>query len=144
MTTAVKIGLGVEFAVGDGASPEVFTKVAEVLSVGGPSLSRDTPEATHTDSTAGYKEFIAGMKDGGEVTINMNFLPADASQDLATGLLGDFGTDTPINYQITFPYSPTVAWTFAGFITGFEPDVPIEDRMTASVTFKVSGQPTLA
>jgi predicted secreted protein len=144
MTTAVKTGFGVEFAVGDAASPEVFTKVAEVLSVGGPSLSRDTPEATHTDSTAGYKEFIAGMKDGGEVTVTMNFLPADATQKLSGGLLGDFATDTLINYKITFPSSPTVAWTFAGLMTGFEPDVPIDDRMTASVSFKVSGQPTLA
>lgn len=140
--TAAVIGLGVKFLTGDAASPEVFTAIAEVLSVGGPSLSRDTPEATSTDSPTGYKEFIGGLRDGGEVTITVNFLPQDTTQKF-TGVLGDLEVDTLQNYQISFPSSPATLWTFAALLTGFEPDVPIEDRMTASLTFKISGKPTL-
>lgn len=142
MTDAV-IGHGVQFKTGDAASPEVFTAVAEVTSVSGPTLARDPVEATHTDSTEAWREFIAGLKDGGEVTITMNFLAGNATQN-NSGLLGDFNSQAAQNYRITWPSSPTVDWTFAAILTGFEPDAPIDDRMTASATFKITGKPTLA
>ncbi len=136
-------GFGVQFKTGDGASPEVFTAVAEVLSVGGPTINRDVIEATHTDSLNNYKEFLSGLTDGGEVTVTMNFLPGDVTQDESSGIMGDFLVQTLRQYQIVFPTSPAVTWTFAAFITGFEPDAPIDDRMTSSATFKLSGKPTL-
>ncbi len=142
--STVVTGMGVQFETGDGASPEVFTKVAEVLSVGGPTVNRDVIEATHTDSLDNYKEFLSGLTDGGEVTVTMNFLPGDGTQDESTGLMGDFLVQTLRNYRIAFPTSPVVNWTFAAFLTGFEPDAPIDDRMTATATFKLSAKPTIA
>jgi len=137
-------GFGVQFKTGDGASPEVFTPVAEVLSVSGPTINRDVIEATHTDSLNNYKEFLSGLTDGGEVTVTMNFLPGDGTQDEATGILGDFLVQTLRNYSIVFPTSPAVTWTFSAFLTGYEPDSPIDDRMTCTATFKLSGKPTIA
>lgn len=137
-------GFGVQFKTGDGASPEVWTAVAEVLSVGGPTLNRDVIEATHTDSLNNYKEFLSGLTDGGEVTVTMNFLPGNATQDESQGIMGDFLVQSLRNYQIVFPTSPAVTWTFAAFITGFEPDAPIDDRMTVTATFKLSAKPTLS
>ena len=143
VTSTVVSGFGVQFKTGDGASPEVFTAVAEVLSVGGPTINRDVIEATHTDSPDNYKEFLSGLTDGGEVTVTMNFLPGNTTQDESQGIMGDFLVQTLRNYQVVFPTSPAVTWTFAAFITAFEPDAPIDDRMTSTTTFKLSGKPTL-
>ena len=42
-----------------------FAAVAEIPSISGPNMTRDTIDVTDLDSTGGYREFIAGFRDGG-------------------------------------------------------------------------------
>jgi predicted secreted protein len=140
--TEARIGYGVQLARGDGSSPEVFTAVAELIDLSPPNIIKDQVEATHTDSPDGFREFIPGLKDGGEFTATMNFLPTDSTQDNTTGgLLYDFLNETlPRNWRITFPGgSPQMSWTFLASVTGYEVATPMDDRMTLTVTFRVSG-----
>lgn len=137
MTTAAMIGHGTLFKVGDGATPEVFTTVAEVTKLKPPGLSRDTVDVTHMESTGGWREFIAGLKDGGEVSMEINFDPGGTTTDLLTDM---FSTSTVGNKKIVFPDNSE--WAFKAILTGFEPDAPVDDKMTANVKFKVSGVPT--
>ena len=138
------LGFGVLLQRGDAASPEVFTSIAELISLSGPTLSLDTVESTHTESAGFYKEFIASLKDAGEVSGEVNFLPANSTQNEAAGILKDINDRTLRNFKIVFPDIPNTTWSFAAFVTGFEPTMPIEDRMTASISLKLSGDPTLA
>lgn len=144
--TQARIGYGVHLARGDGASPEVFTNIAELIDLTAPSMTKDQIEATHTDSPDGFREFIPGMKDGGEFTATCNFLPSNATQgNTSGGALHDFiNEDTTRNWRISWPGSPTVTWTFKAVIIGFQPAAPIDDRMTVDITFKVAGAPTVA
>lgn len=122
-------------------------EIAEVTNIGGPGLARDTLEATHHKSPNMWREFIKGLKDGGEVSLDLNFLPFNSTHNasVSTGLLADFSDDTTIStFVLTFPDSGATSWTFPGIVTGFEPASPFDDKLTASVTIKVSGQPTLA
>jgi hypothetical protein len=48
--------------------------IAEITSISGPNLTRGTIDVTNLDSTNGYREFIAGFRDGGEVTLSMMLL----------------------------------------------------------------------
>lgn len=139
--TQAIIGFGTLFKFGDGASPEVFTTVAEVTNIDGPGLSRAIPEATHMESPNGYREYIGGLKDGEEVTLECNFLPGNATQDPDDGILSLFESGIRTNFQIVWPFSPTVTWQFAGVVTGFQPTTPVDDKITISVTIKVTGQP---
>lgn len=140
--TQAKIGYGTLFKFGDGASPEVFTTVAEVTNIDGPGLSRSIPEATHMESPNGYREYIAGLKDGEEVTLECNFLPHHATQDPSTGILSLFEDGARTNFQVVWPqFSPDVTWQFAGVVTAFQPSTPVDDRITISVTIKITGQP---
>lgn len=139
MTTQAKIGHGNLFKIGNGATPEVFTTVAEVTAIKPPSLSRDSVDVTHMQSTEKWREFIMGLKDGGEVSIDVNFVTDSASTLL---MLAEFDTDTVGNKQIVFTSGSV--WSFAAGCTGFEPDSPIDDKMSATVTFKISGKPSLA
>jgi len=137
------LGIGSQLAYGDGASPEVFTKIAEVTSIGGPGLARGTVDATNLDSPDDYAEFIGGLKDGGEVTFDVNFIPANSTQDQATGFLSFFEDGLTRNWRITFPDSPASVWNFAGVFINFSPTIVADDKISGSATVKVSGKPTL-
>jgi predicted secreted protein len=146
MTTQGLIGYGITVARGDGASPEVFTKIAELIDLSPPSLAKDSVEMTHTDSPDGFREFIPGLKDGGEFTATVNLVPGAATQHNASGgALNDYINETTArNWRITFPGSPAATWTFKAFITSFEAATPMDDKMTFAITFKVTGAPTIA
>lgn len=136
---AAEIGYGVVMERGDGGSPESWTKIGEVTDPDFPTLSRDAVEATHTESTSRYREFISGLRDGGELSPTLHLdTGATAYDDLIT----DYESDATVHYRVKSP-DGNEAWDFQGLITNIEHDVPLDDRMTVTVTFKVSGQPSL-
>lgn len=136
---------GTLLKIGDGATPtENFTTIAEVLDIGGPSLGLDTEEITNHDSTGGWEEVIGTILRSGEVTFEINYDPAGATHDASTGLIADMVARTLRNFQLVFPDSGTTTWSFAAYVTGFEPGAPVAGKLSASVTLKPSGQPTLA
>lgn len=79
MTTTATHAHGTQLQMSDGDTPPVFTTIAQITNISGPNISVDTVDVTSMDSVGGWKEFIAGMIDGGEVSIEA-FLVADASQ----------------------------------------------------------------
>jgi predicted secreted protein len=127
-----QIGLGSAFKRG-------ATSVGEVLSIGAPSLSRDVVDATHMQSTEGWREFIAGLKDGGEATVEIQSKPSTPAYQ---AMVADFGNDSPESYSIEFPDGSS--WAFSAFITGLETSDPLDDKITTSATFKITGKPTFA
>ena len=138
MAVNTSIGHGSTFARGNAdGPPETYTDIGEVISISGPSLSRDVVDATHMGSTEKWREFIAGLKDGGEVTIECNFDPDGTD---VTNWLSDINTDSERTYQITFP--DTTEWLFEGIMTALEVSDPLDDKMTATATYKVTGKPT--
>lgn len=140
MSTQARIGYGTLFASGNGASPEVFTTLAEVTNITPPGWSRDAVDATHEQSPSAHREFIAGLADAGEVSLDINYAPGGTAQASLEAEKILQGSSAAINRRITFPDGSYV--TFVGILTGFEPDAPIDDKMAATVTLKVSGVPT--
>lgn len=131
-------GFGAKLMRGDGASPETFTEIADPTDISGPGLSRDTIEVTSHGSPNQYKEYVGGLKDGGEVSVDINYQPA--LHDL---LVDDLDDDAPRNYELHFPDPDLTVWAFAAVMTGFEPDAPHDDKLAATVTFQVSGKPVI-
>lgn len=126
---------------GDGEVSEAFTSVAEITSLTPPNLSRDEIEVTHTTSPNGYREFIAGWRDGGEVGYEANWLPTNATQDYTTGLHASFNTNGNHNWRIVVP--DVIRIDFNGFVTAHEPDLPLEEQGKLTGTIKISGKPTV-
>ncbi|NPU63387.1 outer capsid protein Hoc [Bradyrhizobium sp. 83012] len=141
MATNATIGFGTLFKTGNGAVPEIFTTLAEVTNITPPAMARDTVDVTHELSPEAWREFIAGLKDGGEVSVEMNFVPGQSDAAALMAELALSGSAALKNRQIVFPDGSVFA--FAAILTAYEPDAPIDDKMSASVTFKVSGKPTL-
>lgn len=143
MPTKARIGMGTLLSYSNGLIPEIFTLLAERVTISGPGFSRDSLDATHMDSPNNWREFIAGLKDGGEVTIESNYVPTDATQNANTGALALFNSGATRNWKLVLPVSPIVTWILPAFVTNFEPDIPLDDKMMLSLTLKVAGEPTL-
>lgn len=114
--------------------------VAELTEIGGLELSADTIDVTSLDSTGGYREFIGGFKDGGEVSISGFFAPDDPGQQ---ALYNSFESGTTDSYTIEFPTQMGASWTFSAVVTKFSTSVAVEDAVSFEATLKVSGAPTL-
>lgn len=112
--------------------------VAEITSIGGLDLSADTIDVTSLDSDGGYREFIGGFKDAGEVPIQGWFNPGNPGQ---TAMYDAFQSGTTETFQILFPFG--AAWNFKAVVTGFSTSAELEDAVTFEATLKVSGAPTL-
>lgn len=138
--TEARLGYGALFKIADANSPTDFIVIGEITNITMPSISRDAIDATHMQSTEGWREFIAGLKDGGEVSVDLNYIPGSVADTL---LMSQLATDTPTVCEIEIPHSPTWHWTFNAILTGLEPQAPVDDKMTATVSFKVTGKPTL-
>lgn len=120
-----------------------YTAIANVSDLSGPSRQRDAIETTAHDSPNQYREFVKGLKDGGEVTATINYDPSSAQ---ISALDADFEEKPLRSYQIVILPGDAneYTWTFDALITDLGDSFPIDDRMERDVTFKISGMPTLA
>jgi hypothetical protein len=134
--TQALIGHGMTFEYADAATPTSFTYLAEIYDITPPSSTIDQLDVTHMQSPDRNREFIPGLSDPGEFSFEMNYVPgstSDASLRAAKGKRKWCRVTFPNGRQLLF---------FASLQT-YEPAAPTDDKMTASVSFKVSGNPQL-
>lgn len=142
--TAAIIGHGTKFQIKN--SDDSYSTVAEVMAINGPSLGADAVESTNMDSLNKFREFIPGLRDAGEISFDVNYIIGNATHDVATGVAQDWMdvNHSTRDFKIIWPDTAATSWTFSGIITGFSVGDPFDGVMSASVTIKVTGQPTLA
>jgi predicted secreted protein len=119
--------------------PAAFTAIANVTSVKGPEIERETYDVTAHDSEDGWREYIGGLKDGGEVSLEINYDPR-----VHDTLVADFDDTVARDYQMVFP-DPAGGgmWAFKAFLTGFSQEAPVDDKLSAELTLKMTGKPTI-
>ncbi len=137
MSTNAISGVGAELRIGDGASSEAFTAIAEVNSVQN-NKTRDLIDVTALDSAGGYREKIPGFRDGGEYTFNMNFTLSNYSQ-----MNDEFESSTVRNWQLKVPNTEVSEFDFAGYVTALGKTVPLDDKINCDVVISVTGQETI-
>lgn len=136
MTTEVGIGIGSEFWL-DNAS-NTLTQLSEILAVALPNSQQDDVEATHMASPNRRREFVAGLIDDGEGSIEMNYVPGSATDLLVRAAITDGITRS---YKVVLPVADGTTWEVTGdcIVKGYERNVPIDDRMTATLTVRFTG-----
>lgn len=130
--------------IGNGGTSETFATIAELRDIKGPNLKLNTTEVTPHTSTDGWKEHIGTLLEGGEVTFDVNWLPADATHSFSAGLVKDMVGRTKRNFQIVFPSASPTTWSFTALVTGVGPSAPVDGVLAASITLLITGKPTLA
>lgn len=139
-------GFGTALQIGDSTNQATanYTTIAQVQDISGPGLSLNTDDVTAHDSPGGWMEFVGTVKDGGEVSFDLVYDPAEGTHENASGgLLYELDQKTAKAYKIVFPDTANTAWTFNAFVTAYEPSSPVDGKLAASVTLKITGQPTL-
>ncbi|MCK9518049.1 MAG: hypothetical protein M0R74_03315 [Dehalococcoidia bacterium] len=131
-----KLGYGTTFTW-DGVT------VAKLKSIGGIELSLDTVDVTTHDSADSYKEFIPGLIDAGEISLEGLFDYTDTTGQHA--MLTDMNARESKTAVITFPTATGATWTFTGYITKLKiGDAPVDDAIPFTASIKVTGKPTFA
>lgn len=123
----------------DNSSASSYTAVGEVNSITGPNMSRDFIDTTSLDTTGGYKTFIGSFRDPGELQLEMNF-----DRDEYLTMLAEFQAAAAAYWQIVLPDSGNTTFEFAGFVSAIGAAFPKEDKITCSITIKITGQVTVS
>lgn len=143
MTTQAILGQGTLLQRGDGASPENFTTVAEVLSIDGPGLQADVVDVSHQSGTNRYRDKIQGLRTGGQITFQCNYIPGNATQNNASGILGDFANGTVRNWRLMFPSTPAASLIVAAFVQQASIEAPVDSQLKINGVLETTGAPTL-
>ena len=140
MTTEAQIGIGAEFWLDDNAVTPVLTKLGEILSIKPPNSQTAEVEATHFGSPSRRREYISGLIEDGEGSFEMNYVPNSATDVL---IRADQTSGLTKNYKIIIP-NGVGTWKILGtcIVKGYERNVPIADRMTATLTVRFTGAST--
>ena len=134
MTTQADIGLGITFELNNGST---YDLIGEVFHVTPPNEQADDIDVTHYGSTA--REFIQGLTNNGEFQAQMNYVPGGAAE---LAVLAAKAAGVARSHRITFPNGKT--WTFDAIVKGWQVDPPVDNRMVATLTSKVTGSVTRA
>ena len=114
--------------------------VGGLSSIGGVEISSETTDVTALDNTTGYKEYLGGFKDGGEVPLEGFMDGTDKGQEaMYTALESQEETE----FSIVFPTKIGKTWTFKGIVTKFATSAAVGDAVKFSSSIKVTGKPTL-
>lgn len=136
-------GFGTRFQRATTLSPgTTFETIASVTNISGPGRKRETIDVTAHDSPSQWMEFIGGLKDGGEVSLDINYDPSEATHDLDD----DFDDTAARNYKVVIlpGTDDEYTWSIKGVMTELSDEFPYDDKIARTMTIKVTGKPTLA
>lgn len=122
--------------VPSGGGDTTYVPIANMGNLEGPETERETYDVSAHDSPDGWREFVGGLKDGGEVTAELNYDPSEHDT-----LLEDYDLSQPIPWRVTWPTGDK--WEFGAILSGFKPEAPVDDKLAAEAKFKVSGKPEI-
>lgn len=132
------IGYDTEFRIKATPTASDFTDLEEVYSVTPPESSIDQVEVTHFKSQGRKREYIPALSDNGTASCEMNFIPGSDTDLLIEGLVS---AGHVVEAEIEYPNGTVVA--FSCSVSGYSKGVPVDDRLTATVEFQVTGDVTI-
>lgn len=139
--TEARIGWGGEAHLSTDNTEANLVELVEVKTVNFPQIEADEHEVTHLKSPARFKEYINGLKDGGEFTATFNYDPGGATDLLLTAALG--GTTRKMRIVIPDTSGAGTAdwnWTFPVIVKRYAPDsMDPNAPITSTATFRVAG-----
>ena len=116
--------------------PVNFVSIAELRDITPPALTRNIIETTTQNE--GDDAHVVGIRRHGELELDMNFVPQNATHDETDGLQGLWFRGERNIYRLIYPEGS--AWLFSGYVASIAPSAPLDDRLSASVTIRPTGR----
>lgn len=132
---------GTELLIGTSAGSTVFTKVADLEDLNGPSESNNFTEITNHESSA--VERLATLEDPGTLDATISFQPNEVTHNAgSSGLRGLLRNQTRRSFRVKYPTTGSDVDEFDGWVSEFNPSAPTADVLTADVTIQTAGPVT--
>ena len=139
------IGSELQIEILNTASPPVltFTTIAELQNIQRSGSKSDLVDVTNHQSTGGYREFLATLRDAGDVTFSGNYIPNDLTQQALQTL---FDGATLVACKIVLPPAGTFtvslgSWAFNAYVMSNDYDLPHDKEGKISGKLKITGKP---
>ena len=134
MTQGIK-SHGTKIAIGDGASPEVFTTITEAFQIPAVGGTKGQIDFSNHDSL-NFKEFqMEDLAEGLELAVKCNMIPANASQEL---VVAAWVAASVNNWRVTLRGGKTRI--FPGVVLHVDDDPSeLDGRTVFNFTLKIAG-----
>lgn len=136
MTTNAMSGHGTLLQRAPAGTPTVFTTIGELGDITPPGLSRNEFDATTQQED--IDSYVLGVLRRGAFSVNVNFIPGNATHDHLTGLQQALIDNEMCGWKFIFPDS--TVWIASGQVQQFVPHAPVDGKLSADVTIRFSGQ----
>lgn len=116
-----------------------FTDIAEATAILVPETQVDYKDVTSLDSAGGFREYIPGLKDAGEVSIPCNYTTA-----VYTAAEGYRAAGTLITFKTTLPLEAGQSTTgdvfeFSGYVSPLLETNEVGEPIGLSINVRTSG-----
>ncbi len=128
------IGYGTTLEIALADTPSTFIYIEETTSHTPPSFTDDTVDATHMASPNRIREYISTLSDPGESSHEMNYIPGSPTDLFLSSIQGK-----RLVARLTFINGRQLI--YSAFRSGYETEIPLDDKLAATLTLKVSGEP---
>jgi hypothetical protein len=118
-----------------------FTTIAELGDITPPGLSRNEFDAT--TQNINIDAYVMGVLRREQLSIPLNWLPGDNTQDHLTGLTALLINNTVTGWRITFPDAAATKWIMSGQMQSMKPKAPVDGKLATDVTMRMSGLMTI-
>jgi predicted secreted protein len=116
-----------------GTTISIAGAITEVVDISGPDMAADQIDVTCHGSTSLWKEFLNGLKDGGQVTVECNFVKATM-----TSMISLIGSATPSAISIVLAGS-LGTFAFNANVQGLRVNAPVSGKSSLTISLKVTG-----
>lgn len=125
-----------------GTDGTVYTEIAEVKGIAVPETTVEYQDVTSLSSAGGFREFIPGLKDPGEIAI-----PAGYTSDMYALAKGYQTNGTLIYFRTTFPLETGQTttgdvFTFTGYVSPMLETNAVGEPIAMMLNVRVSGSVT--
>ncbi|MEQ8251577.1 MAG: phage tail tube protein [Oceanibaculum nanhaiense] len=123
-----------KFYYEDPNTPDTWIKLVGIVGIDGPSGSGQEIDVSDLDSVA--REFLQGLPDEGNVTLDMNYIPGTASQEFLRTARAERSKQV---FRIGFNTDPEEGQEFEGYVVEFSHSAAVDSALKASVTIRITG-----
>lgn len=115
-----------------------WTNVGEVINPTPPAPSKEVYDTTHHGSASGTRTKEGSLVDPGQASVEVLFDPENTGHQLLM-TRANTAHESPQTYRITQADAGATIIEFTAICVGYTPVIPMDDKLTQTFTFEVSG-----
>lgn len=132
MASKAQHAIGTFFKIRTATGPDVYTTIGEQQKITPYAAKVDQLDASHQGSPSAAKEFINGMVEFGDVSIDLQHIPGGVDEALILGMLR--------TTQVARTVYPSGAYAqYSVNISDWQPENPHDGKATGSLKCKITG-----